>query len=146
MGRIDEAFVVCTPPSTRQLPYNLKHGDIDFIVNDHIKGWYLLAKELTAYFKAAQGGALALALLEASSPRDAPADLTGPAVGASFKAFAQAVLTASAAEPYQVMGFTSSEVGEEASFAAYIFKVIEETNRRNSGKWYKHGRLGLFGR
>ncbi|MDR2759633.1 MAG: hypothetical protein LBB78_09665, partial [Spirochaetaceae bacterium] len=73
-------------------------------------------------------------------------DLTGPSMAASFRALAQGLLAASIGEPYEVLAFSSSDAGEEAAFASFIFKIMEENNKRNTGKWHKFGKLGLFGR
>jgi NADP-dependent 3-hydroxy acid dehydrogenase YdfG len=147
LDHIDEAIVVCTPPSVRRPVEQLAPADIDIVVNDYIKGWFFLVKELAAAFKARNAGTLALVLSDAgfgNEKRDAP-DLMGPSVSAAFRAFVQGLLAAAPNKPYQTLAF-SSETGEDAEFAAYIFKIIEENNKRNLGRWHKYGRLGLFGR
>jgi hypothetical protein len=147
LDHIDEAILVCTPPSVRRPSEQLAPMDIDIVVNDYIKGWFFLVKELTAAFKARNAGILALVLSDPSFKNEKKAlpDLLGPSVSASFRAFAQGLLAASLNKPYQILAF-SSETGEDVEFAAYIFKIIEENNKRNLGKWNKYGRLGLFGR
>ncbi|MDR2740822.1 MAG: hypothetical protein LBB98_01530 [Treponema sp.] len=147
LDHIDEAIVVCAPPSVRRPAEQLVPADIDIVVNDYIKGWFFLVKELTAAFKARNVGTLALVLSDTGSgneKRDIP-DLMGPSVSAAFHAFVQGLLTTAPGKPYQTLAF-SSEIGEDAEFAAYIFKIIEENNKRNLGRWHKYGRLGLFGR
>jgi hypothetical protein len=147
LDHVDEAIVVCAPPTVRRPAEQLAPADIDIAVNDYIKGWFFLVKELTAAFKARNAGTLALVLSEAAAgndKREAP-DLIGPSVSASFRAFVQGLLAAAPNKPYQTLAF-SSETGEDAEFAAYIFKIIEENNKRNLGRWHKYGRLGLFGR
>jgi hypothetical protein len=118
------------------------------MVNDHIKGWFFLVKELSAAFKARKAGTLALALsdISPSGGRDDAVDLMGPPVIASFRAFAQGLLAASFGEPYQALGFSASETGEDRGFAAFIFKIMEEGGKRNAGKWHKYGKLPFFGR
>ncbi|MDR1250664.1 MAG: hypothetical protein LBK62_00700 [Treponema sp.] len=146
LEHIDEAILICTPPSVRRPVEELAPADIDIAVNDHIKGWFFLVKELTAGFKARNAGTLALVLSD--SPKNgggSEPNLLGPSVSASFRAFVQGLLDASLDKPYQTLAF-SSEPGEDAEFAAYIFKIIEENNKRNTGRWHKYGRLGLFKR
>jgi hypothetical protein len=146
LERIHEAILICAPPILRRQPEELISSDIDIMVNDHIKGWFFLVKELTALFKARNSGTLVLVLSEISGrSKDTPVDLAGPSVAASFRALAQGLLAASIGEPYDVLAF-SSETGEDPAFAAFIFKTIEENNKRNIGKWHKFGKLGLFGR
>jgi hypothetical protein len=150
LDRIDEAILICTPPSVRCPVEQLVPADIDTVVNDYIKSWFFLVKELAAVFKSRNAGTLALVLSDTgfgNEKRDAP-DLVGPSVSAAFRAFVQGLLAAAPNMPYQTLAF-SCETGEDAEFAAYVFKTIEENNlrtTRNAGRWHKYGRLGLFGR
>ncbi|MDR2662304.1 MAG: hypothetical protein LBC31_04830 [Treponema sp.] len=144
LEHIDDAVLVCVPPAYRRSVEGLFPADIDRLIDDNLKSWYFLVRELLGAFRARQAGTLALALLETGQKSDAP-DLTGPAVGAAFRAFARNVLLSAAGAPYTVLGFSCSEAGEENPFAAYIFKILDE-EKKNSGKWYKYGKLGLFGR
>jgi NAD(P)-dependent dehydrogenase (short-subunit alcohol dehydrogenase family) len=149
MGRIDQAILACTPPAALKKAEDLKSADIETMANDHIKGWFFLAKELAALFKARGSGSLALALSGAASGGDA-ADLIGPSVSASFSAFAQGLMASAQDERYDVFGFTlpagsfSGDQGDGAG--AFIFKIMED-GRRNRGKWHKFGsRLSFLGR
>ncbi|MDR2553299.1 MAG: hypothetical protein LBD31_09065 [Treponema sp.] len=146
LEHIDDAVLACVPPVCRKAPEDVAPVEIDKLVDDHIKRWIFLVRELTAVFKVRRSGSLALVLSESGGgARDEIPDLLGAPAAAAFRAFAQAVLLSSRSEPYNVMGFSSSEPGEENAFAAYVFKTMEE-GERNSGKWHKHGRFGLFGR
>jgi hypothetical protein len=147
LERIHEAILVCEPPALCRPPEELVSSDIDSMVNDYIKGWFFLVKELTALFKAHHSGTLALVLSEVfRRGKHEPVDLTGPSVAASFRALAQGILAASIGAPYEVLAFSSSDAGEDPAFASFIFKIMEENNKRNTGKWHKFGKLGLFGR
>jgi hypothetical protein len=150
LDRIDEAILVCTPLPVRRSVEHLASADIDIVVNDHIKSWFFLVKELAAVFTSRNAGTLALVLSDTGAvnakgrvPEEAP-DLLGPSVSASFRAFVQELLSTAPLKPYQTLAF-SSETGEDAEFAAYIFKTIEENSRKNTGRWHKFGRLGIFG-
>jgi hypothetical protein len=148
MTHINEAVLICTPPpGFHRPPEELSSPDIETLVNDYIKGWFFLTKELLVRFKARQAGVLAMVLLEPPARgKDEPVDTAGPAVAASFRALVQALLAASTGKPYQVLGFSGSDTGEAQAFAAFIFKIMEEDGRRNGGKWHKFGKIGLFGR
>lgn len=147
LGHIDEAILVCTPPSIRKKAHELSPGGIETIVNDHIKGWFFLVRELCAVFKERKAGTLALVLsgIRDVGEKDGTVDMMGPPVAASFRALAQGVLASSLAEPYEAMAF-SSDTAEDALFAAFIFKILEEDYRRSSGKWHKYCKLAIFGR
>jgi hypothetical protein len=148
LSQIDEALLICSPPSVRRGAADLLHSDIEIIINDHIKGWFFLVKELTGIFRAKQAGTLALIFSDFGSGggKDNKADLLGPAAAAAFRAFAQSLLISSFDEPYLTLGFSSSEAGEESGFASYIFKTLDESNKRGNGKWFKYGKMNLFSR
>jgi hypothetical protein len=146
LGQINDAILVCSPPALYRPAEALVPGEIENLVNDQIKGWFFLVRELALYFRSRQSGSLALAVPEilAGGGKDTPADLFGPSAAASFRAMAQGLLAASSNEPFQIMGFSSAESGAEADFAAWFFKIIDEGNRKNSGRWHKYSKLGLF--
>jgi hypothetical protein len=148
LGQINEAILVCVPPSVRRKTADLHPVDIEIMVNDHIRGWFYLARELASVFREKQAGTLALVYsdIAAGGGKDETADLLGPAAAAAFRAFTQSLLAASRGEPYLTMGFSSSEPGEEKNFSAFIFKLLDEGNRKNNGRLHKFGRLSFFGR
>jgi hypothetical protein len=148
LERIDEAILVCSPPAIHRQAGDLVSAEIDLMVNDHIKGWFFLVKEAAALFRARKGGTLALVLSDIlpGNGKDGTVDLLGPSAAASFRALIQGLLSSSLRDPYQTLAFSSSEAGAEKAFAAFIFKVLEESNKRNNGKWHKFGRMNLFGR
>ncbi|MDR1307369.1 MAG: hypothetical protein LBK74_07325 [Treponema sp.] len=145
LEHIDDAVLVCVPPAYRRSVEGLFPADIDRLIDDNLKSWYFLVRELLAAFRARKAGTLALALLETGGQKNDAPDLIGPAVGSAFRAFAQNVLLSAAGAPYTAMGFSCSEPGGENAFAAYIFKILDE-GKKNSGRWHKYGKLGLFGR
>ncbi|MDR2135752.1 MAG: hypothetical protein LBO76_03965 [Treponema sp.] len=144
LERIDEAVLVCSPPSFRRPAAELQPLDIEVLVNDHIKGWFFLVRELAGIFRARRSGVLSLVAPDPGSARDDQADLLGLPAAAAFRAFAQGLLASSAAEPYVTLGFISQETGDDDNFAAYIFRLIDQASKRNSGKWHKYGRLNIF--
>ncbi|MDR0876468.1 MAG: hypothetical protein LBN21_00325 [Treponema sp.] len=148
LEHIDEAILVCAPPPVRRPAADLSAADIEIMLNDQIKGWFFLVKELALAFRAKKSGTLALVFSDIGSgggKDDAP-DLLGAAAFASFRAFAQGLLSAAFNEPYLTLGFSSSSAGDEADFASFIFKILDEGSRKNNGKWHKYGKLNLFNR
>ncbi|MDR1466625.1 MAG: hypothetical protein LBI40_03300 [Treponema sp.] len=133
LGQVNEAILVCAPP--RLCPEHLDSKKIENLVSDHIKGWLLLVKELTAAFRARKTGTLAMVL---SKPAE---DLLAPVASAAFQAFAQGLLITATSEPFQTIGFSPPDNGDEASFAAFIFKIIDEGNKKNNGRWQRYGKL-----
>jgi hypothetical protein len=143
---IDEAILVCDPPSVRSTAADLNMANVEVLVNDHIKGWFFLVKELAALFKAQAKGTLALVYSEtgASCGKDDAADLLGQSALAAFSSFTRSLLAASFSEPYSTFGFSGAATGDEAGFASFIFKQLDESNRKNNGKLYKYGKMGFF--
>lgn len=147
LGRIDEAILVCTPPAVRRRPDELSPSEIDTLLDDLVKGWFFLVRELALVFRARKAGTLALVLSEAGlgGGKEDATDLVGSSIAASFRAFAQGLLASSFAEPYRVLAFSSADAGDDAAFAAFVFKIMDDANKKDSGKWHKYGRSGLFG-
>jgi hypothetical protein len=142
----DEAILICTPPSIRRGAAELSMADIEILVNDHVKAWFFLVKELAAIFRARRAGTLALVYSELSSSggRDDIVDILGPSALASFRAFTQSLLASASGEPYLTMGFSGSDAGDETGFASFIFRILDEGNKRHNGRLHKYGKLGLF--
>jgi NAD(P)-dependent dehydrogenase (short-subunit alcohol dehydrogenase family) len=145
LERIDEAILVCSPPSIRRPAAELPLADIEILINDHVKGWFFLVRELAACFRARQKGILALVYGGAAGGgKDDAADLLGPSSLASFQAFTRGLLASALDEPYLAMGFSSSDAGNEAAFASFVVKFLDEGSRRDSGKLHKYGKFPLF--
>ena len=144
LEHIDEAILVCSPPSVRSSPSVLSFSSVDIMTNDHIKGWFFLVKELTAIFKNRGRGTLALVYPDASPGKDESANFLGPSALASFRAFTQGLLASAVNEPYITAGFSNTDNGNETAFASFIFKTIDEISKRSNGKLHKFGRFSFF--
>jgi len=144
LENIDEAILICSPPTVRSAASDITLSDIDILINDHIRGWLYLVKELTVHFSAKKKGALSLVYPDISSGKDDTADILGPAALASFRALTSSLLAAARSESYTTMGFMTTDAGNETAFAAYIFKAIDEINKRSNGKLHKFGKFQFF--
>jgi NAD(P)-dependent dehydrogenase (short-subunit alcohol dehydrogenase family) len=146
LEHINEAILICAPPSIRRPAAELSLSEIEILVNDHIKGWFFLVREISAVFRARKAGILALVYSETGSGggKDDPADILGPSALASFQAFTRSLLAAAYGEPYLSMGFSCSEAGAETGFASFVMKFMDEGNRRNNGKLHKYGKFSFF--
>ena len=76
--------------------------------------------------------------------KDDAADLLGSTALAAFRSLTRSLLAAAFSEPYLTLGFSGAEAGDDAGFAAFIFKQLDEGNRRGNGKLNKYGKMGLF--
>jgi hypothetical protein len=146
LERIGEAVLVCDPPLVRCAAADLNIANIEILVNDHIKSWFFLVRELAAVFRAHGEGTLALVYPEASGTggKDGVADIPGMAALAAFSSLTRSLLADTFNEPYVTLGFTGIDTGDESGFAAFIFKQIEDGNRRSNGKLHKYGKLSFF--
>jgi hypothetical protein len=145
LERIDEAVLICAPPPIRRPVAELPLADIEILINDHIKGWFFLVRELAAVFRTRQAGTLALVYADsAAGGRDDAADLLGPSSLASFQALTRGLLSSAFNEPYFTIGFSCSDAGSEAAFASFVVKTLDESGRRGKGKLHKYGKFNLF--
>ena len=146
LGQINDALLICSPPPLYRQPEALVPADIEVLVNNQIKGWFFLVRELALAFRSNGGGTLSLVVPEIipSGGRDSAADLLGSSATASFRALTQGLLTSANVEPFQVLGFSLSEIGQEGNFAAWLFKILDEGAKKNSGKWHKYSKFTLF--
>jgi len=146
LEHIDEAILICSPPSIRSSASELPLSDVEIMINDNIKGWFFLIKELAAVFTSRKRGTLALIYpdIPSASGKDDTADVLGPAALASFRALTGGLLSASHSEPYVTVGFCTSDSGNEAAFASFIFKTIDDMTKRSCGKLHKFGKFSFF--
>jgi len=145
LDHIDEAILICSPPSIHSSAAELPLADVEIMINDHIKGWFFLIKELAAVFTNRQRGTLALVYPEIpGTGKDDTADILGPSSLASFSALTHGLLAAAHSDQYVTMGFSCSDAGNEAAFAAFMYKYIDEGNKRSNGKLHKFGKFNLF--
>jgi hypothetical protein len=142
---IHEAILICSPPSIRSKADEIPLPDVEVLVNDHVKGWFYLVRELAHFFIARKQGTLALVYPDiVSSGKEEAADVLGPSALASFRALTHGLLSAAYSEPYITSGFCISEAGNEAAFASFIFKNIDEATARSKGKLHKFGKFNFF--
>jgi hypothetical protein len=156
LEQINDAIVICSPPAVFKSAETLSPEEIEILVNDHIKGWFFLIRELILYFRRRGPGSLSLVAPEIAPgggrnvlgrnarSKNVQADLLGPSALASFRAFAQSIIASQTNEPFQTIGFTATEAGDEEDFAAWFFKIIDEGAGKNSGRWCRYSKLKFF--
>jgi len=146
LERIDEAILVCSPPSIRSSAAEIPLSDIEIMINDHVKGWFYLVRELAGVFTSRQKGTLVLVYPDIGSGggKDDAADVLGPAALASFRALTRGLLSSAHNEKYITVAFSTSDAGNESAFAAFLYKTIDDLTARSNGKQYKFGKFKLF--
>jgi hypothetical protein len=146
LEHIDEAILICSPPSIRGKVFDLSFSDVEIMCNDHIKGWFFLVKELAAVFNNRRRGTLVMVYSDITSlsSKDEAADILGPPALASFRALTQSLLSTAHNETYITLGFSTSDTGNESAFAAFLFKSLDDLTKRSNGKMHKFGKFNLF--
>jgi len=146
LGRLDEAIIVCDPQLPRCAAADLGIAEVEAFVGDQVKGWFFLVRELAAAFRGSGEGILALAYPETGGTggKDDAADVLVQAALAVFRSLVRSLLAAAGDEPYATLGFSGGETGDEAGFAAFIARQLEDGGRRGSGKLQKYGKPGFF--
>jgi hypothetical protein len=146
LERIGPAILVCAPPAVFRTAANISFADVEVLVNDHVKGWFFLVKELAARYKSRGEGTLALVFHDdnEASSADASVDFLGSAAQAAFRSIVRSILSVSSNESFSAMGFAGNEAGDEAGFAAFVFKQLEEKNRKGNGRIHKYKKRSFF--
>lgn len=146
LEHIDEAILFCSPPSIRCNAAGLPLSDVEIMINDNIKGWFFLVRELAAVFSSRKHGTLALVCQDTGtdSRKDGMTNILGPSALASFRAFMQGLLAAAKNESYITTGFSASAIGKESAFAAFIYKNLDNSSMKSNGKLNKFGELHFF--
>ncbi|MDR1839818.1 MAG: hypothetical protein LBQ93_09600 [Treponema sp.] len=146
LEHIDDAILVCSPPSLRSNAAELPLADVEVMINDHIKGWFFIVKELAAVFTSRKRGTLALVFsdIATGAGKEDAADVLGPSSLAAFRALTNGLLAAAHSEQYITMGFSACETGNEDAFAVFMYKHIDEADRRSNGKLHKFGKFKFF--
>ena len=143
LKQINDAIIICSPPAIYKTAAALMPEEIEMMVNNHIKGWFFLVRELILYFRRISSGTLSFVVPDETGigVKNTPAELLGSSAAASFRTFAQGILSSQANEPFPLMGFSGTDAGAEADFAAWFFRIIDERAKKNSGRWNKYSRL-----
>ena len=151
LGRIDEALLVCSPPAFYRSPETLSPADADKYINDQVKSWIFVARDLALIFKAQGDGSVCFIFPDDSYPNeksiagsDANANLLGSSASASFRALAQGYIASSGSSPYRIMGFTGCNPGSEKEFAAWLFKLMDDGGKKNNNRLHKYSKLPFF--
>ena len=145
MAKINDAVLICSPPAVFKTAETLTPEEIEILVNDHVKGWFFLVRELSLYFRRVGSGSLSLVAPEiGGGGKSVQIGILGPSAAAAFKIFAQGIVSQAVNGPYYMMGFTGPEAGAENEFAAWLLKTIDESEKKNSGRWHKYAKYGFF--
>jgi hypothetical protein len=133
IGPIETGIIVCAALNNAET-HDFSPAGIDFIVNNHIKSYMLLAHELMRTFRAKQNRSLAFVLLEGPDQ----GILAAPVLSA-FKSFSNSMLALSNSEYLSTLAFSSQDINVPLmnEFAGYIFKILDENKKTDRARWFK---------
>ena len=66
LTQINDAILICSPPALFKSIEAVTPEEIDALVNDHIRGWFFLIRELAQYFRGSGSGSLSFVAQEIS--------------------------------------------------------------------------------
>jgi hypothetical protein len=144
LGKINEVFLICDPPACNK--EFLTTSDIEIMINDNIKSWFFLVKEIEAVFRDSNNAAISMIYpeIDLTKNKNNTKDILSSAALSSFKSLTENLLKKTFSQTYTALGFSNSEIGKENEFAAFVYKILEENNKKNNGKLHRFGRLKLF--
>ncbi|MDR3355558.1 MAG: hypothetical protein LBO04_00010 [Spirochaetaceae bacterium] len=137
-GPLDTGLIVCAADDTGMRDFS--PAGIDFVVNNHIKSYMFLANELSRHFSARRSGALAFVLMEGRTP----GILSAP-VFSAFKSFSGAMIAQANTEYVSALAFSceGKKPPPVSEYAAYIFKILGETQKTRQTAWFKFSKLKM---
>jgi hypothetical protein len=139
IGTLGGAIVVCSAPDEAETR-DFSPAGIDMIVNNHIKSYMFLSRELIKYFQQQKKGAFALVLLETP-----PQGLMTASVFGAFRNFSDSLLERSNTEHIKMASFLCDEKPPPSmnEFAAYILKTLTENKKIDRSRFkfakFMHG-------
>ncbi len=122
------------------------------IVDEHIKGYLLLVREINAFFAQQKKGRLVFVVRgrdALQSPAAVPSNIPVAVCEAAFTALAAETASACSLQPNPALQtlLVTLESGEEAENLAWLVEQLEQTTpSRNQTRWIKAGQRGLFGK
>jgi hypothetical protein len=125
IGPLGGAIVVCSAPDESETR-DFSPAGIESIVDNHIKSYMFLSRELVRYFQQKKAGTLAFALFETP-----PNGLLTASVFGAFRNFSDSLLERSNTEHLKMASFLCDEKNPTpaSEFAAYILKTLTENKK-----------------
>jgi hypothetical protein len=137
---IDEVIIVFSADTGRKEFHDLSLADIEKTVDEDIKGFSFLTREIFGALQRQKKGILSFVHYDGAAEVLAP--LQAAASGA-FRSFASALFAQYQNEPFTMYGYYSS-AGESGTFAQFLMSLSSRTEK-TARRWVKFsGRSGLF--
>lgn len=140
-NELNDAFLFYQPEIDNRAFHELPTSAVSGSVDNAVKGYLYLAKELTRYFMGRKKGSLSIILYTGGHGLLPP--INSALLGA-LRASGEALISFYQNEPIKILGFESSSPEKEA-FLSYIIKIWEEKDKHRKGRWNQYTeKSGLF--
>ena len=140
LGSVDEARIVVSADTGRREFNEMSSADLEMAVDEGIKSFFFLTKEIFSAFRRQKRGVLSFAL------HDGGVEVLPPAAAAacaSFRAFASSLFAQYQNEAFRLYGYHSSSADTQA-FARFLCADTGRTEK-SSRRWIRFpGKSGIF--
>ena len=140
LGSVDEALVVFSADTGKKEFHEMSFADMEKALDESIKSFFFLGKEIFSAFQRQKRGALSFAL------HDGGVEVLPPpqaAACAAFRAFASSLFAQYQNEAFGLYGYYSSEAQTRA-FARFL-STSEGRTEKAARRWLRFsGKPGLF--
>jgi hypothetical protein len=137
---IDEVIIVFSADTGRKEFHELSFADIEKTVDEDVKGFSFLTREVFGALQRQKKGILSFAHYDGGAEVLSP--LQAAASGA-FRSFGSALFAQYQNEPFTMYGYYSS-LGDSGTFAQFLMNLSGRTEK-TARRWVKFsGRSGLF--
>ena len=141
LGVIDEALVVFCADTGKKEFHEMSFADMEKIVDDSVKGFFFLVKEVFAALQRQKKGALCFVHYDGGVEVLPPPQA---AASAAFRAFVSSLFTQYQDEAFTLYGYYSS-TAETRGFARFLAELSGTRTEKTSRRWVKFtGKQGLF--
>jgi NADP-dependent 3-hydroxy acid dehydrogenase YdfG len=141
LENIDEVLVSFFADSGTKEFHDMSFADMEKIVDDSIKSYFFLVKEIFAALRRQKKGVLCFAHHDGGVEVLPPAQA---AASAAFRAFASSLFAQYQNEPFTLYGYYSSS-SETRAFARFLSRLAGTRKEKTARRWIKFsGKPGFF--
>ncbi len=138
--RIDEAFLVYAPGGEGRVVHDSSLADIEETLDENLKGFFFLLKELFSRFEKQRSGILSCVYYDKGMENLPPLEA---AVAGAFRSLVPTLQQNYRNEGFLVRGFHAT-ADQPREFAQYLLGFSERTEK-TAGRWVKYsGKAGFF--
>ncbi|MDR1316614.1 MAG: SDR family NAD(P)-dependent oxidoreductase [Spirochaetales bacterium] len=138
---VDEVIVSFFADTGKKEFHDMAFADMEKVVDDSIKSYFFLVKEIFIALRGQKKGVLSFAY------HDGGVEVLPPlqaAAAAAFRAFASSLFAQYQNEPFTLYGYYSS-LAETRAFARFLSRLADTRTEKTARRWVRFsGKSGLF--